>query len=76
MDDETYNKMEAGLRASMRKYPKCRVASCECDDSAGEWKVGCNCPGHWQAMDTEFGEGGWSLGDAVASSKVGKPVRQ
>ena len=66
-----------GLRESMRQFPKCRVASCECDDSVDEWKLGCNCPGHWQTLSEAFGDGkgDWSLADAAASAKVGKAIR-
>lgn len=74
-DDES--KILGGLRESMRRFPKCRVASCECNDGTGEWTLGCSCPGHWRALDDAFGAGGgaWSLADAAASAKVGRPVR-
>ena len=77
MNDDDVSKILGGLQESMRRFPKCRVASCECDDTTGEWKPGCNCPGHWRALEDAFGvsDDAWNLADAAASAKVGRPVR-
>lgn len=77
MDDEEYAAITRGLRASIQRYPNCKVASCECDEYAGEWKPGCFCTGHWFALNDAFGDnkGDWSFADASASAREGKPVR-
>lgn len=82
MNDAQFEDMRIGIVSSMHKYPKCRVASCDCDDSVNEWRKGCNCPGHWRALDLMFGSGKdddgklkWNLADAAASAEAGRPVR-
>ena len=77
MEDKDYEDISAGLRASMRRFPGCRVASCNCDEFHGEWLPGCSCPGHWDELNKAFGGvvGDWSFADAAASASAGKPVR-
>lgn len=77
MDDKAYLEITAGLRESIRRFPYCKVASCECDGRKGEWVPGCFCTCHWFALNDAFGsgKGEWSFADAAASAKVGKPVR-
>lgn len=77
MGDKDFEAISAGLRASMRRFPACTVASCDCDEFEGEWKPGCSCPGHWDVLNKAFGYvvGEWSFADAAASAAAGKPVR-
>lgn len=77
MEDKEFAAISAGLRESIRRFPKCRVASCECNEYGGEWQPGCFCTGHWFALNDEFGsgKGDWSFADAAASAAAGKPVR-
>ena len=77
MEDEEFERISAGLRESIRRFPNCTVASCDCNEFGGEWKPGCSCPGHWEALNKAFGGvvGDWSFADAAASAAVGKPVR-
>lgn len=70
-----FDAMTNSLRAAAQHFPRCRVASCDCDEFGGEWRQGCHCPGHWQQLDEALGRGGWNLADAAASAKAGKPVR-
>ena len=72
MDKEEYLSIEAGLRASYRRYPNCRVASCDCDEKGKEeWISGCACPGHFTQMDAEFGEMNWKLRDFNKKKETG-----
>ena len=64
-----------GLEESVRLYPNCRIAACECNENGDEWVAGCTCFGHFFSMDDTFGKEGWNLDDWRASTQAGKPTR-
>lgn len=58
-----YAEMTRNLRIAARRFPNCRVASCDCNEFGGEWEQGCMCGGHFKQMTRELGHDDWSLTD-------------
>lgn len=54
METEEYNKIKAGLLQSMRRFPNCKIANCECDSKNGERIGKCMCLCH--IKETEDGK--------------------
>ena len=73
MDEETYQLIKRNLAASIRAFPNCRVASCECNSRAGEWQVDCTCPCHWYQMPGGM-DGEWTLAEVAEQAKIGRPI--
>ena len=64
MNTKTFNAMTDALRISLRHYPHCRVASCDCHSkNQNEWLRHCYCPCHFTDMDETYGEDNWNLTD-------------
>lgn len=73
MTNEEFLKMRESLMGSIRRFPDCPIANCECaHKSAGEWRKGCYCLCHMRQMDAGVGSG-WTLDDLARSAKAGKP---
>ncbi len=63
--------MTAALRDAARAFPFCRIANCECNSIAGEWKAGCGCMCHFLQMDEKFGKDKWTLNEFSKQSEIG-----
>ena len=73
MDEETYQKIKESLRLAAMMYPNCRVASCDCNSKAGEWKIDCHCSCHWWEMPGGV-HGDWTLKEVEEEAKKGRTI--
>jgi hypothetical protein len=71
--DVTHAEMETAIKKSMKRYPNCRIASCDCDSKHGEWKQGCHCLCHMLQMNERYGKGNWSMDDYERERQRGWP---
>lgn len=46
MDEQTFNAITGGLIWSIKRYPHCKIANCDCDSKNGERKNKCMCLCH------------------------------
>jgi hypothetical protein len=74
MDEKKFQEMETALKNSMRRFPNCRIANCECYSKQGGWNKGCMCACHFFKMDKLYGKGKWKLSDMSTESKKGHPA--
>ena len=63
MNPEEFSSTRRAILESIRRFPNCTIANCECDSRHGEWKDKCNCMCHFRQMDEVFGKGQWALKD-------------
>lgn len=73
MDEETFQKIYNSIASAARAFPNCRVASCECNSKAGEWKVDCHCACHWWQMPGGI-DGNWTLEEVAEEAKKGRSI--
>ena len=61
MDQKTFVEMSNALHRSLKRFPNCRIANCDCNSEEGEWKKNCHCMCHFSNMDEKYGKDKWTL---------------
>lgn len=56
VDEAEYHRIENALMASIKRFPNCTIANCDCDSRHGEWKPGCHCLCHFRQVQAKYGE--------------------
>lgn len=44
------------ISESAKRYPRCRIANCECDSFGDEWGTGCGCLCHLLQLQKQVGQ--------------------
>jgi hypothetical protein len=55
-DENLTKKMISVMSESIKRYPKCRVANCDCDSKNDKWENGCSCLCHLDWVRKHYGE--------------------